>query len=131
MKTKHNKRYIMKIELEVHYDDQFLEDIIVTAFEGGSNYWIEYINFENNKPRGIPTSVWVFEKLKDGETIVLYLEDDERAFLTMRRLKCGVKKYFSDSKNLIGGLDLEFSDYDTDVADSVLQYAVFDKLVYG
>ena len=129
-----NQKYIMTVVLQVHYDDEFLEDIIIAALEGGSNYWIECIkvrNFENDKPQGIPTSTWIFEKLKNGETIVLYLEDDGRAFLTLSKLKRGVKKYFSDSNNLVGGLTLDAADYDADMADLVLQYSVFDEAVYG
>ena len=132
METENNRKYTMKIELDVYYDDQFLEDVIVIAFEGGSNYWIDYIkDFKNDKPMGVPLSIWVFNELRLGETITLCMENDERAFLTIDKLKRGVKKYFSCSKNLIGGLTLDAADYDTGMADEVLQYAVFDELIYG
>ena len=126
-----NQKHTMRLELEVHYDDQFLEDIIVTALEGGSNYWIDSIKYISDSPQGMPKSIWVFNQLKDGNTITIYLEDDDRAFLTMRKLHMGVREYFSDSKKLIGGLTLDAADYDAYMADCVLQYAVFGELVYG
>ena len=134
MKMEDNQKYTMKIELEVHYDDQFLEDIIVTALEGGSNYWIDYIKgFKNEKPKDIPTSIWVFNELKNGKMITICMENDQRVFLTMRKLQYGVKKYFSDTSNLIDGLTLtlDAGDYDANMADCVLQYAVFNELIYG
>jgi len=133
-KNNENQKYTMKIELEVKYDDQFLEDVIVIALEGGSNYWIECIkvkDFENSNPKNVPLSEWIFNQLKNDKIIVIYLEHDQRAYLTMRKLKYGIKKYFSDSSKLIGGLTLDAGDYDADMADCVLQYAVFDELVYG
>lgn len=132
MEDNANQKYTMKIELEVHYDDQFLEDIITIALEGGSNYWIDYIKDEKNeKPKDVPTSIWVFDQLKKDKVIIICMENDERAFLNIKKLKWGVKKYFSDSNKLIGGLTLDAGDYDTDMADCVLQYAVFGVLVYG
>lgn len=121
----------MKLEMDVDYDDEFLEDIIVTAFEGGSNYWIERIKgFQNEKPKGTPVSVWVFDHLRKGETITLCMENDERAFLTMDRLKYGVKRYFSGKQDHIH-LPLDAGDYDAGMADSVIQYAVFNDVIYG
>ena len=59
----------LTLPITVELDDTFFEDIIVTALEGGSNYWIDHITInhpEGQKPRDAPNSVWAGDALNKG-----------------------------------------------------------------
>ena len=50
-----------KLEVEISYE-QF-ENVVVTALEGGSNYWylidLDKVYQKHRKPKGLPTSVFL------------------------------------------------------------------------
>jgi len=108
-----------------------LEDIIVTALEGGINHWAILDNTGNewkNKKKDLPTSQYAFGfiyaktpiKFEDAEGS----EDDSDWWLTFDKL--------------IKGIALELQNYQTDLedidgesADRIIQYALFGDVVYG
>jgi len=138
-----NQKYTMNIEMPIRYDDQFLEDILVTALEGGSNYWIDKIVIQpkdpnQEKPAGMPKSIWMFEIIKYNGYLLIYNGDDIKLTRTlrMRDLQNGIEKYIQCYKNDVlnifcDGLTLDAGQFDANMADCVLQYAVFNELIYG
>ena len=101
-----------------------IEDIVVNALECQSNYWVGVDNTTpewENKPQGLPVSQYAVQLLLQNKSVKLFdIEDeDEEWKLTLGKLLNGIGKAWAE------GCDIE------DDADTVLQYALFDKLVYG
>lgn len=117
-----------KVERNItEYD---IETVIVNALEGGSNYWVGVDNTTpewSNRPKEIPISTWVAKLLIDGETVTLYDIEDETEFkLTLGKL---IKGFELNAKHRPFDSDLENGDGIT--ADCILQYALFNEIVYG
>lgn len=104
-----------------------LEDIVVTALEGGVGYWSVLDNstkpWEKYNFCDLPTSQAAFELLYNGETLKFYdVEDNTEVWqLTWKNLLKGVEMF--------GGVKEE--DIDAEVADQIIQYALFGKVVFG
>ena len=104
-----------------------LEDIVVTALEGGIGYWSVLDNstkaWEKYDFCDLPTSQAAFELLYNGEALKFYdVEDNTEVWqLTWKNLLKGVEMF--------GGVKEE--DIDAEVADQIIQYALFGKVVFG
>lgn len=108
-----------------------VEAIIVNAFEGGSTYWVGLDNTGSewaNKPQGKPLSMWAVKLLLEGKTVHLYdLEDDsEKWELTLAKIIAGVQQNHKARPS-----DSDIIEGDAETADCILQYALFNELVYG
>ena len=115
-----------EIRVSHYYTDEDMEDIIVTALEGGIGYWACLDNTE--QPDGTITAEWAWKVLQNGGQLHFFDEEDDDA------------EYFMDLASLYTGIGLAIKDkyWDGDmdnldalVADSIIQYAVFGEVVYG
>lgn len=110
---------------------EVLEGLIVTAFEGGSMWFITKV---------IPNRDWMEKKENftdfltrmfmevDGYELRIYSNDDEEELLGTLTYQ-GIEEAFENSPLQYG----RFSDesYDADDADYIMQFAVLGELVYG
>lgn len=131
-----NDKTKTKITIVKEIDDGMIENVIITALEGGINYWAITDNttpdFEKYyKDNELATSQIAFKILKDGGTI--YFGDAEEGFkeeggstweLTWNKLIKGITHFLS-----IGNVSLW--DIYSDDADLIIQYAVFGEIVFG
>lgn len=105
-----------------------VENIISAAFYG--SYWcgVKTSTTEYRNATGKYIEEKIADVLVNGKCIELYdIEDEEEEtiILTLEKLIKGLNKYFA-----YGG-SIEIEDYDLEEADSVLQYAVFDEIVFA
>lgn len=129
---------MITIKKEMNYDS--FEDLIVTALEGGSNYWytldldnsIGFIKKYADDPR--PMTIRIAEALynnKDSAVVVLDAEDEEEVLgiLTYDSVRKALGNFPSDHQwaldNVLNG------DYDANDADVVFQVLVMDDVVFG
>ena len=123
-------------------DYDSFEDLIVTALEGGSNYWytldldnsIGFIKKYADDPR--PMTIRIAEALynnKDSAVVVLDAEDEEEeevlGILTYDSVRKALGNFPNDHQwaldNVLNG------DYDANDADVVFQVLVMDDVVFG
>lgn len=134
--------HTLTIPITITLDEQFFEDILVTALEGGSNYWISntQINHPGGaRPKDIPSSIWASQALINGGSVIFKTDDNETETLTLGAFQNGVpvwadKHPITVTSTLFvdnGKVTLDASNLDADDADAILQYALFGKLVYG
>ena len=123
-------RYEVQITRE--FTDQDMEDIVVTALEGGIGYWACLDNDNDDfdaKPEDVPTAVWCWQLIRQGKEI-RFLDaddpDDAEYRLDLRTLLYGIEKAI-ESSVWDGDMDI----IDAEVADAIFQYAVFDDIIYG
>lgn len=103
-----------------------IDDIIITALEGGSNYW--YLLHEEGSVDE------VLRKIKAGEGVKVYDiegdEDDEPlGILTKKSIRKGIKQCIEDGQNEVW--DVKKDEWDSDTADVLFQYFVMNEIVYG
>ena len=108
----------------IEVTDDHLDSILVGAFEGGSNYWIEGIKVAKDDYKG---KKYASECVAAGGKLYIYCDGDQSAhLLTKECLINGLQTYLNESKhkNWPDGGDAQ-----TD--DLIIQYALFDEVVYG
>jgi len=111
-----------------------INEIICTAFEGGIDYWCAEARLVEGTQPSDPTSDEYYSpegfrwELYDTETGQPFSTDDYENYipLTLDSLKEGIKKY-AEWKKTINFLE----DMDAEVADCIIQFAVFDEIIFG
>lgn len=128
----------MKIEFEI--DDSVLEDIFVTAIEGGSNYWYFLSNDAVRLIRkAVPReeepclSVATFKAVMKGTIIPINDVENEDEVIGLISLKAMAdrlsKLATSDNReHLLAHIE---GNGDADSADVVFQYLAMGEVVYG
>ena len=106
-------------------------NIVVTALEGGSNYWLGLDNTTpewKDKPKGEPLSTWTAKILLDSNEVRLYdIEGTEDVPpLTLPKLLEGIRLNAKHRPS-----DANLDDIDGACADCIIQYALFGKVVFG
>lgn len=107
--------------------DQNISDILVTAFEGGINYW-------TNTP--VKVEEWPEDAEFASDVVAkgapVYIHDDEDnkwEKLTLPNLLNAIRWYLT-TYNKTADI-FENGEYDADDADIIVQYALFGDVVYG
>lgn len=122
----------VKITITKEYTDEEMEDIVVTALEGGIGYWgcLDNTTPEfKDEPKDTPTAVWCWHLLKEGEEL-RFLDaedpDDAEYHLCLPCLLDGIRKAIVN-----GNWDGDMDTLDAFAADAIFQYAIFDDVIYG
>lgn len=101
-------------------------DMLISAFEGGINYWCGDIDTSEGYDHITATKAFAMEAL---DKIRLYDQESERwVELTQERMRRGLRLM---AKNSPRHFDNMFDDPDAETSDVLIQYAVFGKVVYG
>ena len=123
----------IKIEMEIEVTDQDIDDIVCTAFEGGINYWCDGIEIV-----GALLGNYTHEQIsKDGYLYLYDIEDDEEKWiLTKSRLLNGIKMYITNSTtrgypSILYGKQIDTCEIDSCIADMIIQFALFEDIIYG
>ena len=118
----------MKVKTEIEVTKEQLEDLLCSAFEGGSNYWIDYAKWhEANGTR----AEYIFEVpfTPNNYVEILPIEEEKSVQLTYDSLKKGLdimaEKYPHHMSNLIS------DNADAETGDVYLQCCVFGEAIYG
>jgi hypothetical protein len=125
------------IDFDIH--DNEIKDIIITALEGGIGYWgcllnegKEFDDFYKDR-KEISISEFVADLILNEKSVILYdteldFNKGEKWELNLTKLLNGIKLYIINNKQI----NLPLTDnLDSNMADSIIQYALFDKLIYG
>ena len=131
--------YEIKAEVSVWLTDTDIEDIMVTALEGGIGYWSVLDNtgpeFEE-APEDEPVAITATKILLSGGELVFYdVEDkDEKYVLTLSKLLNGVKLFIEQGHDRYGAFnqhEIDMCHFDSDCADTLVQLALFGEIVFG
>jgi len=124
--------FTVTFKRDIEITDQMVYGLLVTAREGGSNYWMEKIKY--TKPQKAFTPVDCEEypfadyPLNGGTVTITHNEIEQHTF-TREGIERGMtlmaEKYPRHMNDLI------INNYDADTADVFLQCCLFGELVYG
>jgi hypothetical protein len=121
---------ILKTEITVTEED--IDDIMCTALEGGINHWAVSATCERTDHID-----YTHEALSQGSPITIKVFDEQREehVLTKEKFMKGLQKaadegrlYWQDPGD---GLELDVGAIDAEIADVIVQYAIFGDIVYG
>jgi hypothetical protein len=111
--------------LTADLDEQLLKDIVITAVEGGINYWAAVANYDPDEGR-----VLVYDQEEDdGEEHQVDL-DTIRTAIAAVKSNPQIAPRFIGQVNQMLDADPEL-DFDADTADALLQIGLFGEVVYG
>ena len=127
---------ILKKKVIVNQED--IDDIMCTALEGGITYWCKHAESTINDMewRNANNVHWLHEVISRGGEIILTDEDNVKYKLTLHHFMTGLQKLIDESgeyylEQTNDGYTLETSEIDADIADLIIQYAIFGELVFS
>lgn len=121
----------IKAEISVRISTEDIDDIVTTALEGGICYWCR-----RAEVKGKYLGEFASEQISRGGVLVLHDSvDGKKRELNKEKLLSGVKQYLVDAEDSVGcskGVyELDCCMVDATVADMIIQYAIFDDVIYG
>lgn len=124
---------IYNVEINKKYEvtSQDIDDIMVATLEGGINYWCRKV-----KVVGDYLGEYASEQISRGGSLILYdAESSDHWELDLEKLMNGIQKaiednWFDDYDWYVDG-KLDTIEIDAEVADTIIQLALFDELVFG
>lgn len=117
----------LKFDVKTSVGAETIENIVVTALECTSNYWVGVDNTTpewKEKPEDMPVSQYATQLILDDKYVVLYdIEDeDEQWTLDLCKILKGI------GLGIQKGYDINDCE---EFADEILQLSLFGELVYG
>ena len=120
---------VINIRKEIVVEPQHIDDLMVTALEGGINYWCRKAKIVSI-PEGVDDNVLASDLISKGGVLEMYdAESNDKWELTLEKFLNGLKLYceeykYTDMEDLI-------DNHDACTADSIVQYALFNEIVFG
>ena len=129
---------IIKIETSVTHEftPSDINDLIVGALEGGINYWCRKAvikkdtegNYFNVLPEDQDKVKYASDVIGYNGTLILYdIESSDKWELTLENVLKGIK--MQCEQRHVAPADL-MDDYDADDCDCIVQFALFNELVF-
>lgn len=123
-KNKELAQQEVTLEIKKNITNEDIEDILIGAFEGGINYWCCSVSpkegwNDSNKDKDI------YDILFENGTLILEdIETDDTWELDLEKVKKGISMYIRDYK-------ADIDEFDGESYDCIIQYALFDEIVFG
>lgn len=123
--------YFVEVIHRYKVTQEDIDDIMVAALEGGINYWCR-----KAKVVGDYLGEYASEQISRGGSLILYdAESNDHWELNLEKLLNGIQKavegnWFSDYDWYVDG-ELDCYQVDTEVADTIVQLALFDDIIFG
>ena len=121
----------IEIKKSIKVTQEDIDDIMCSALEGGITYWCR-----KAKVVGEYLGEYASEQISRGGTLKLYdAEEDEVYELTLEKLLEGIKlavdgNYYDDY-DWCDGKTIDTCQVDAEVADCIVQLALFGEIVFG
>lgn len=124
---------VINMELKLVVTQEDIDDIMVGALEGGINYWCD-----EAKVVGDYLGEYASEQIARGGQLILHdFEEEEHYTLDKEKFLKGLKMYFQNPhpydilEEIDNKLRIDTCNADDKVCDMIIQYALFDDVIYG
>lgn len=134
MKTE--KKFEICTKITVYLTQQDIDDIMVSAFEGGINYWCRRVVVQ-----GDYLGKYASEQISRGGKLAIWLdepfEDDKTCYVLDRdKFLAGFKLWIESDGDSYDAIDhsdgsIDCGQIDAVCADEIIQYALFGEVVFG
>ncbi len=126
-------KMVLKINFNMVVTGEVIDDIMCSAPEGGINYWCGKAEVDGNY-----LGEYASEQISRGGTLILHDTEEGRSeLLTKEKLLQGIRMYVEqpNSRDIFEVIDHELhidcGMVDAEVADAIVQYAIFSEIFYG
>ena len=118
-------RYIGAVKKVVRVSMEDVQEVLIGAFEGGSNYWLGKVKVKDKDYKG---GKYASDVIGLGGELILTTMEGEKHTLTQDMMIKGFQKYLDN-----GGMYFPFDSGQADgwTYDTILQNALFGEQVYG
>ena len=130
---KFGDKVVGKVNIEKELTEDDIDTIISNAFDDGIAYWAGVDNKRpewKDRPKDEYLSSWATKILIDGGNVKLYdvegTEDDSEWILTLEKLLKGYKLNYDKRPH-----DRDIETGDAITSDCIIQYALFDDIIFG
>lgn len=125
------KQFEVEITTTLVVTQEDIDDIMATALEGGITYWCCKAEVV-----GDYLGEYGSEQISRGGLLKLFDSEDDNVYeLGLEELLCGIKKAYIDhwyfDYGWCDGKKLDTCQVDADVADTIIQLALFNEVIYG
>ena len=134
MKTE--KKFEIRTKITAYLTQQDIDDIMVSAFEGGINYWCRRVVVQ-----GDYLGKYASEQISRGGKLAIWLdepfEDDKTSYVLDRdKFLAGFKLWIESDGDSYDAIDrsngsVDCGQIDAVCADEIIQYALFGEVVFG
>ena len=125
------EKYKINLETELTVTQEDIDDIMCTALEGGITDWCG-----NAQVVGKYFGEYESEQISRGGKLLLYdMVEDQEYELTrediLNGIKMAVEEGYYDNYEWCDGKTLDTCNVDANVADVIVQLALFEDVIYG
>lgn len=125
------KIFSVKVEIEVKLSRQDIDDIMVGALEGGITYWCREAEVV-----GDYLGEYSSDQISCGGKLILHdTESNDKWELTLEKFLNGVKLWLQNVDDRYHALQkdgtLDTCNVDGEMADLIVQYAIFGEVIFG
>ncbi len=126
------KKFEVHAEIVVNLTQQDVDDIMVCALEGGITYWACEAEVVEEKR----CSDWGHEQIARGGALIIHdAESADKWELNLEKFLNGVKLWLQNGDDRYHALQkdgtLDTCVIDGEMADLIIQYALFGEVVFG
>lgn len=125
-----SRGFEVELELKICITTQDIDDIMCAALEGGITSWCRLA-----KPVGRRLGEYAHEQIARGGSLMLYdAESSDKWELTLDKFLRGLVQAIEDGVPVAidaGSGSIDPSEVDADGADMIIQYALFEEVVFG
>lgn len=114
------------VTVETPITQEMVDDLISAAFDGGITYWCDCVQIVDR-----PTEddyEYTSDVVSRGGTLSLSSEEPTKYLLTLERFLIGFGMLCKHLKRSVEDL---YENNDAEIADWIVQFAVFGELIYG
>lgn len=124
-------KFTVEVKSDVTLTQQDIDDIMVSALEGGINYWCREAEVVEEKR----CAEWGHEQIAHDGGLILYdAESNDKWELTREKFLEGFKLWLENGGDKYGAVsngEVDCGKIDAECADSIIQYAIFGEVIYG
>lgn len=126
------KMHEISIERVAKVTQEDIDDIMCSALEGGICYWASEAEVVEEKR----CADWGHEQIARGGALILHdAESSDKWELTLEKFLNGVKLWLQNGDDRYGALQndgtLDTCEIDGEMADMIVQYAIFGEVRFG
>lgn len=126
-----NNNFFVTVIKRITVTPQDIDDIMACALEGGITYWCNQAEVV-----GEYLGDYASEQISRGGTLLLHdREEDAQYALNIEKFLVGLTKAIEDnwfaSYEWFNDKELDTCNVDAEVADCIIQLAIFEDVIYG
>lgn len=127
----------LMITIPLRISDEDIDNIMVTALEGGINYWCDdVLPTSNGRMLMKSKDLYASDLISRNESLTLHDSEDDKLYtltkdMVLKGIKLAVTRGYIRPTELYEKYTLDVGNIDAIGADSIIQLAIFDDVIYG